>query len=184
MRIFFIHILVLLLLPVPAYATVMEFNGDGSLTIHHASDYLAHQRHLRKKPPVAAIGKAAQLKDRISEIVRYASEKHGVDLNLIHAVIATESQYNAKAVSPVGAKGLMQLMPATASIYGVTDLFDPQQNIDAGTKHLKYLLILYNNDLNLTLAAYNAGEGNVRKYGGVPPFNETIRYIQKVKANL
>lgn len=99
---------------------------------------------------------------------------------LIHAVIKVESNYNPNAVSAKGAKGLMQLMPATAKRYGVTDRSDPEQNIAAGTQYLSELFKQFNYDLRLTLAAYNAGAGAVKKYAGIPPYAETQAYVDKV----
>lgn len=105
----------------------------------------------------------------------------GLEVALLHAVIETESDYNPKAVSHKGAVGLMQLMPATAKRFGVTNRYDPTQNIYGGARYLRYLLKLFNNNLQLAVAAYNAGEGNVRKYGNkIPPFRETQGYVKKV----
>lgn len=108
-----------------------------------------------------------------------AAAAYGVDRGLVKAVIHTESGFNTHAISRPGAQGLMQLMPATAARYACNDAFDPQQNILAGTKHLSYLISRYKS-LELALAAYNAGEKNVDKYGGIPPFAETQDYVQRV----
>ena len=116
----------------------------------------------------------------IPEIVRRASEYFGVDERLIHAVIEAESGGDVFAVSPKGAKGLMQLMDGTAREMGVRNPFDPAENIFAGTKYLKQLLNEFDNDIELALAAYNAGPANVRRFGGVPPFEETRRYVRKI----
>src|ERR1051325_3047329 len=115
------------------------------------------------------------------ELVATASSRYGVDAELITSVIAVESNFDPKAVSRKNARGLMQLLPETAARFGVKDVFDPAENIDAGTRYLRELLQLYNNDLTLTLAAYNAGPDNVQKYGNVPPFRETVSYVKKVK---
>lgn len=110
-----------------------------------------------------------------------ASARHGIDAKLIHAVIQTESYYNPVIKSKAGAVGLMQLMPATAERFGVTDRKNPSQNINAGTRYLKILLNMFNNDLSLALAAYNAGEGTVKRYGNkIPPYPETQNYVKKV----
>lgn len=110
-----------------------------------------------------------------------AAKETSVDAALIHAVIATESKHNAKAISSKGARGLMQLMPATARRFNVQDKNDPKQNILAGSKYLRELLILFKGDLKLTLAAYNAGPGAVQKYKGrIPPYRETMHYVPKV----
>ena len=115
-----------------------------------------------------------------AEIMRAAADYH-LDPALLHAVIATESGYRANAVSNKGALGLMQLMPEMARHYGVSDPFNPEQNIRAGAQHLNSLLQHFDNDLNLALAAYNSGEENVLKYGGrIPPFFETRAYVPKV----
>ena len=113
-----------------------------------------------------------------AEIVDVVSVRHGVDPALIYALIEVESAYRPAARSPKGAMGLMQLMPGTAKRYAVTDPFDPTANIEAGTRHLRSLLDRY--DIDVALAAYNAGEGPVRKFAGVPPYPETRRYVAKI----
>ena len=116
-------------------------------------------------------------------IQRVASEQ-GLDPSLIKAVALVESGFNPRAVSPKGAKGLMQLMPATARRYGVRDPHDPYQNLYAGTRHLRDLLAEFQGDLPLALAAYNAGAGAVRRSGGIPAYPETRDYVRKVTAKL
>ena len=113
-------------------------------------------------------------------MVKEAARKYGVDESLILAVMQTESDFNPTCVSSAGAMGLMQLMPGNVEEYGISDAFDPAQNIDAGVRHLRDMLQRYNGDVELALAGYNAGPGNVAKYGGVPPFAETRNYIPKV----
>lgn len=116
-----------------------------------------------------------------SEIVHRKASEYGLPAELIHAVIEAESAYDHLAVSHAGAEGLMQLMPLTAERLGVTDSFDPEQNIDGGSRYLRELLTLFNNDVILALAAYNAGEGAVMRYGNaVPPFAETQGYVRHV----
>jgi soluble lytic murein transglycosylase-like protein len=115
-------------------------------------------------------------------IIYRAGDRQGVDPRFIHAVIKQESRYNPKAVSGVGAQGLMQMMPATAKRFGLKDPFDPAANVEAGTKYLKFLLKRFNGDVSLALAGYNAGEGSVDKYKGVPPYSETQNYVKKISA--
>lgn len=112
-------------------------------------------------------------------IVRVA-DRHEVDPALIKAIIMAESGYNPRAISKKGAKGLMQLMPATAEALGVEDSFNPEQNIKGGVKYFKQLVIQFEGDVKLALAAYNAGSKKVRKYQGIPPFKTTQGYINKV----
>ncbi len=115
-------------------------------------------------------------------VVAREALRYGLEPALLHAVISVESGYNANAVSKRGAAGLMQLMPETAKRYGVVNVFDPVENVRAGAHYLGDLLKLFDNDLTLALAAYNAGEGAVLKYGSIPPFRETAAYVPKVVA--
>jgi soluble lytic murein transglycosylase-like protein len=118
---------------------------------------------------------------KLDEIVEDAARRNQVDPLLVHSVIQVESNYNAHAVSPKGAEGLMQLIPSTARRFGAKNSFDVKENVEAGVKYLKYLNSLYPNDLRLTLAAYNAGEGAVAKYrNNIPPYRETEHYVYKV----
>lgn len=118
-------------------------------------------------------------RNAFDDIIKQAALALNVDHGLVKAIIHTESGFNPRALSKPGAQGLMQLMPATAGMYGVANAFDPAENIRAGTRHIKYLIDRYH-DIGLALAAYNAGEGNVNKYGGIPPFAETQDYVKRV----
>jgi soluble lytic murein transglycosylase-like protein len=120
-------------------------------------------------------------RDGAEKLVREAAERHHMDPALVRAVIETESGWNATAKSSKGALGLMQLIPTTAVRFGVNDAFSPQQNVDAGVRYLKTLLERYNGNLDLALAAYNAGEGAVDRAHGIPAFRETREYVQKVQ---
>lgn len=113
--------------------------------------------------------------------IRAAAAQHGVDEAVVRAIIHAESSFNPNAISRVGAQGLMQLMPATARRFGVSNAFDPAQNIRGGVEYLAWLLKRYNGDLTLAAAGYNAGEGAVDRHRGVPPYNETRRYVERVR---
>lgn len=126
-------------------------------------------------PPVA-VAKAP-----FRDLIEAAASRYNVDAELIASVIGAESNFDPKAISRRNARGLMQLLPTTAARFGVHNIFDPAENIDAGTHYLSDLLVFYKNDLALTLAAYNAGPLRVQKYGRVPPYAETQLYVRKVR---
>jgi len=136
-------------------------------------------------PPAAAstalvASASAPAVTSVGEIIEKTAREYDVDPLLIHAVIQVESAYNINAVSPMGAEGLMQLIPSTARRFGVRNSFNAEDNIRGGVRYLKFLSQLFNNDLRLTLAAYNAGEGAVSKYNWIPPFPETQNYVYQV----
>ena len=122
-------------------------------------------------------------KIKFAELIEQAAYRHNVDAKLVHAVIQTESAYNSTAQSPKGAVGLMQLMPETARRFGVTDRNDPDQNVEGGTRYLKHLINMFNPNLDLAVAAYNAGENAVIRYNNsIPPYPETQNYVKQVLA--
>lgn len=123
-------------------------------------------------------------KSSYNEIIIEAARRFDVDAALVSAVIKAESDYNPRIVSHKGARGLMQLMPATAERFGVTNSFDPSENIHGGTRYLRWLLNKFDGNADLAVAAYNAGEGNVWKYDGVPPFRETVNYINRIAKHI
>ncbi|OGA30932.1 MAG: hypothetical protein A3G80_13485 [Betaproteobacteria bacterium RIFCSPLOWO2_12_FULL_62_13b] len=138
-------------------------------------------RESRQTPPLKARLHNAGNRARYAGLIEAAAQASQLEPALIHAVIAAESGYNPSALSPKGAVGLMQLMPQTAKRYSVTNPLDPLQNIQGGARYLRDLLRMFNNDLKLALAAYNAGENAVMKYGNrIPPFPETLAYVPRV----
>ena len=121
---------------------------------------------------------------KYNDMIVEAARQFDVDAALVSAVIKAESDYNPRIVSHKGARGLMQLMPATAKRFGVTNSFDPRENIHGGTRYLRWLLKKFDGNADLAVAAYNAGEGNVWKYDGVPPFRETVNYINRIAKHI
>jgi len=171
----------------PVYAFV---DDQGGLHLSNVPDCECYQRldapaaRVRgnaAEPAARRGGVDADLRRPYGAAIAQAAQRNGIDSALLHAVIAVESGYDAAAMSRRGAAGLMQLMPATARRYGVTNVFDPVDNVRAGARYLADLLKRFDNDLHLALAAYNAGEGAVAKYGGrIPPYRETAAYVPKV----
>ena len=128
--------------------------------------------------------KAAVVSTEMKAMIDRIADEQGVESQLVHSVIRAESNYNAGAVSPKGAQGIMQLIPSTARRFGVSNTFDPKENIEGGVKYLRFLLDYYRGDYAKAIAAYNAGESAVDKYNGVPPFAETQNYVSQVARNL
>ncbi len=162
---------------------------DGSRVITDRPQHNRVSKLVRKSRKVGGIGnfvtntiviEPAAGANKFDDLINMAAKKYGVDPALVKAVVHAESYFNPNATSRVGASGLMQLMPQTAELYGVFDLYSPMKNLDAGVQHLRYLLHRYKNRLSYALAAYNAGEKAVRFYNGIPPYRETRRYIKKV----
>ncbi|HYZ85180.1 MAG TPA: lytic transglycosylase domain-containing protein [Bryobacteraceae bacterium] len=171
------------------YRSVVRTNGDGHLIRRvmvtpkavvpkTVSPVEVHFDETKPNPISPSI---PTLPTEIQDLIEQTAAKHEVDPLLVHSVIEVESAFNPNALSPKGAQGLMQLIPATARRFGASNAFDVKQNVEAGVKYLKYLSDLFPNDLRLTLAAYNAGEGAVWKYNNnVPPYRETEQYVYKV----
>lgn len=153
-----------------------------SLSLANAAQYRLNSASATESGPgrgATSVGNRAQRSYSVA--VQHAAREYKVDAELIHAVITAESNYNPQALSPKGAYGLMQLMPETARRYGLTDMARPECNIRAGTAYLRDLLTLFDNDVKLALAAYNAGENAVIRYGKrIPPYQETQEYVPKV----
>ena len=178
--------------------TRLYTSADGSNFIDVPTDDIEHFEAAPDAPvPVMAMSAAAlrhrearscllhldflgALRPILSQVVNQASGRYRLDPDLVNSVIQAESAFNARAVSPKGARGLMQLMPGTASQLGVPNAFDPQANVEGGTRYLRELLERYNFDLVKALAAYNAGPQRVERFGGVPPYRETRAYVAKI----
>jgi soluble lytic murein transglycosylase-like protein len=169
-----------------AAAEVSEYLGRESAASANAKIAAANFSELsaRASVPSEAPGSSADGAGRnalsIDSAIEQAAARHNVDPNLVRAVVKVESNFNPNAVSRKGAMGLMQLMPATARQLKVSNPFDPEQNVDAGVRHLKQLLESYNGDIKLTLAAYNAGAGAVARSAGVPRYAETQNYVRRI----
>lgn len=160
-------------------ASLFVLLGIGLLPTAYASVDKAVKRSGHVCVGMSADGLEKKATPHLDSIDKYAG-KYGVDADMVKAVIAVESCYNTSAVSPKGARGLMQLIPETAARFGVADSFNSAQNINGGTRYLSWLLKRYNGDLYKAIAAYNAGEGAVDKYKGIPPYNETQHYVRRV----
>lgn len=173
-----------------AHAEIYAFsNEDGAIVLsnfRHNAGFrtLVHEERESSPEPMAErIVHSPPGKREFQEAVLEVSRTYGLDSALMHAIIHVESRYRSDAVSKKGASGLMQLMPATAKRFGVLDVFDPRQNLHGGAQYFRYLLDLFQGDVPLALAAYNAGENAVIRAGRrVPPFRETMNYVNRVRA--
>ena len=163
---------------------VLHLRGGGEVTCEHKviarvePDEIEYPEVLDATAAASPAIEPPPLPARFRDLVTATATKHDVPLSLVHALIQVESGYRSLAVSPKGARGLMQVLPSTGRQYGALDLFDPQVNLDAGVRHLKSLLRRF--DLPVALAAYNAGEGAVARFGGIPPFRETRAYVARI----
>ena len=173
--------LALLAAGAPAAAALYSYTDENGVThyTNQPSDPRFRKVPGSTPPRAAAAGGTSLEAERYEGEITRLSDEHGVDPALVKAVIKAESNYDNRAISRAGALGLMQLMPETARLRNVDNPFNPAQNIEGGVRHLKYLLSTFD-DLKLVLAAYNAGENAVRKYGGIPPYPETRNYVTTV----
>jgi soluble lytic murein transglycosylase-like protein len=153
-------------------------NSQGVLTFTNVPNHAGYRRVIGEndgQASLATLGTPA-----FEDLIRSASGRYNVDAHLVRAVIKAESDFRSNARSNKGAMGLMQLMPETARLHNVVDAYDPSENVDGGVRHLRMLLDRYQGDIELSLAAYNAGSGAVEKHGGIPPFAETREYVRRV----
>jgi len=171
---------------VPAHMTVVVHSDlhTGKLvqSVVVQSREVAARIHEPIKEPVSDVAVAANA--TLVEMIDQVAGAYGVEGPLVHSVIRAESNYNVQAVSNKGALGMMQLIPATARRFGVRNPFDPKQNVEGGVRYLRFLLDYYKNDYPKAIAAYNAGEGAVDRYQGIPPYSETRNYVYQVAKNL
>ena len=185
-------ILSILIVASPAYADIYSYRDENGVLNFtnippnnaHYKVRIAYKEHKHTASPKTVFYQPANhpetLSPKLKAIVDHVARDYAVDKSLVKAMIHAESDFDANAVSPKGALGLMQLMPETAERYGVRDVFDPEQNIIGGVHYLHDLLETFDNNVRLAVAAYNAGKKAVLQYGGVPPYPETTQYVDKV----
>ena len=173
-------VLTVLFVGVPAYGgDIIKFE-DANGTIHFTDSTVPRSYKVYIKEKTIKRLEKQEKNRRFADEIRIAGNRHGVDRHLIQSVIQAESGFDPLAVSRAGARGLMQLMPETARRYDVNNVYNPAQNIDGGTRHLKHLMNKYGGNVKIALAAYNAGETVVADYSGIPPYPETKTYIARV----
>jgi soluble lytic murein transglycosylase-like protein len=168
--------------------TRLYINAEGSSFVDVPTAEIEHFEAAPDAPPTSAVNNGARPastfpaapSSNLAEVVNEASGRYRLDPDLVNSVIKAESDFHVRAVSPKGAEGLMQLMPGTASQLGVSNTFDPEANVEGGTRYLRELLERYNFDLVKALAAYNAGPRRVEQFGGVPPYYETRAYVARI----
>jgi soluble lytic murein transglycosylase-like protein len=169
-------------LPSAVQLPTRQLIGLGTLAFTLTAGYMAAESAKPPEPPQPLEAKLAWR--RLEPHIQEAAKRHGVPPDLVVAIIEVESNFRDRASSPKGARGLMQLMPATAASLGLHDPFEPSRNIDAGVRHLRRLMKQFDADLPLVLAAYNAGEGAVLEHCGIPPYPETRAYVARVLSRL
>jgi soluble lytic murein transglycosylase-like protein len=176
----------ILMLAASAFAASPGASQQGHMTTVVRADTRTGRlvRSIAMEPGIVAVQNQDPIASDLMEMIDHIAEEQGVETHLVHSVIRAESNYNTAAVSPKGALGIMQLIPATARRFGVSNVFDVQDNVRGGVRYLRFLLDYYQNDYEKAIAAYNAGESAVDKYRGVPPFAETQNYVYQVARNL